>query len=145
MTPEHVHEEIELQAIDFSSYVTEWIADLPRWRDYYLAEDQTSSYAYMKKVLKVLQFLRGPKRWILKSPQHLEQIGPLLANFPSASFAVVDLPDPLGPISVTISPGSTDNETASTNQRSGAWYPALVSRMRAVSDIVSRSTFQSLT
>lgn len=101
MTPEHVHEEIELQAIDFSSYVTEWIADLPKWRDYYLAEDQTSSYAYMKKVLKILQFLRGPKRWILKSPQHLEQIGPLFANFPSASFAVTAR-DPVSVIASTI-------------------------------------------
>jgi len=88
MTPEHVHEEIELQAIDCSSYVLEWIAHVPRVRDYYLAHDQTASYAYMKKVLKVLQWLRPRERWVLKSPQHLEQLVPLVRTFPDATFAV---------------------------------------------------------
>jgi len=101
MTPEHTHEEIELEAIDFSSYVLEWIADVPRARDYYLAHDQTSTYAYMRKVLKLLQWLRGPNRWILKSPQHLEQLGPLLTNFPDATFAVTAR-DPVSVIASTI-------------------------------------------
>ena len=101
MTPEHTHEEIELQAIDFSSYVLEWIADVPRARDAYLAADQTSSYAYMKKVLKCLQWLRGPDRWILKSPQHLEQLGPLVETFPDATF-VVTARDPVSVIASTI-------------------------------------------
>jgi hypothetical protein len=88
MAPEHVHEEIELQCIDFSSYELEWIATVPRWRDYYLAEDQRSSYAYMKTVLKALQWMRGPNRWILKSPQHMEQLGPLIDTFPDATVAI---------------------------------------------------------
>jgi hypothetical protein len=33
----------------------------------------------------MLQWLRGPDRWILKSPQHLEQIGPLYEAFPDAT------------------------------------------------------------
>ena len=85
MAPEHVHEEIELQGLDFSSYELEWIATVPRWRDYYLAHDQTPHYAYMKKVLQALQWLRGPNRWILKSPQHMEQLGPLMTTFPDAT------------------------------------------------------------
>jgi hypothetical protein len=85
MTPEHVHEEIELQAIDFSSYILEWIAEVPRWRDYYLAHDQTPHYAYMRKALQAVQWQRGGDRWILKSPQHLEQLGPLLQTFPDAT------------------------------------------------------------
>jgi len=88
MAPEHVHEEIELQCIDFSSYELEWIATVPRWRDYYLAHDQRPSYDYMKNVLKALQWLRGPKRWILKSPQHMEQLGPLMDTFPDATVAI---------------------------------------------------------
>ena len=48
----------------------------------------TRTYAYLKKVLQVLTFLRGPNRWVLKSPQHLEQIPALLATFPDATFAV---------------------------------------------------------
>jgi hypothetical protein len=101
MTPEHVHEEIELQALDFSSYVLEWIAHVPRLRDYYLAEDQTSTYAYMKKVLKVLQWHRRKDRWVLKSPQHLEQLVPLLTTFPDATFAVTAR-DPVSVIASTI-------------------------------------------
>jgi hypothetical protein len=79
MTPEHVHEEIELQANDFSSYILEWKAHVPRWRDYYLAHDQAEHYEYLKTSLKALQWLRGPDRWILKSPQHMEQL-PVLYN-----------------------------------------------------------------
>lgn len=88
MSPDHVHEEIELQGPDFSSYILEWIATVPRWRDYYLSHDQTPHYAYMKKMLQALQWLRGPDRWILKSPQHMEQLGPLMATFPDATVAI---------------------------------------------------------
>jgi hypothetical protein len=101
MTPSHVHEEIELQASDFGSYVLEWIAHVPRVRDAYLSEDQTSTYAYMKKALQVLQWHRRGERWILKSPQHLEQLGPLLATFPDAIFAVTAR-DPVSVIASTI-------------------------------------------
>jgi hypothetical protein len=87
MAPDHVHEEIEVQGLDFSSYELEWIATVPRWRDYYLAHDQTPHYAYLKRALQALQWLRGPDRWILKSPQHMEQLGPLRATFPDATIA----------------------------------------------------------
>ena len=63
-------------------------ARVPGWRDFYFALDQRAHYAYMKKVLQVLTFLRGPNRWVLKSPQHLEQIPALLATFPDATFAI---------------------------------------------------------
>ena len=101
MHPSHVHEEIEVQALDFSSYLLEWIACPPRWRDYYLAHDQTPHYAYMKKVLQALQWMRGPDRWILKSPQHLEQIGPLMATFPDATVALTHR-DPVAVIASAI-------------------------------------------
>jgi hypothetical protein len=87
MSPEHVHEEIELQGADFSTYVVEWVCTVPRWRDYYFAHDQRPHYAYLKRALQVLQYQRGPDRWILKSPQHLEQLGPLIDTFPDATIA----------------------------------------------------------
>jgi hypothetical protein len=86
MTPEHVHEEIEVQELDFSTYNLEWYARVPRWRDYYLSHDQRPHYAYLKRVLKALQWLRGPNRWVLKSPQHLEQLVPLYETFPDATI-----------------------------------------------------------
>lgn len=88
MAPEHVHEEIEVQELDFSTYNLEWYAHVPRWRDYYLSHDQTPHYGYLKKVLQALTWLRGPARWVLKSPQHLEQLGPLAATFPDATIAI---------------------------------------------------------
>ena len=55
---------------------------MPRWRDYYLAHDQTPHYEYLRTQLKALQFLRGGRRWLLKSPQHLEQLPVLDARLP---------------------------------------------------------------
>jgi Sulfotransferase family len=85
MAPDHVHEELELQLPDFTSYELEWVARVPGWRDHYLATDQTPHYVYLRTVLKVLQWYRPRDRWVLKSPQHLEQVGPLLATFPDAT------------------------------------------------------------
>jgi hypothetical protein len=82
MTTEHVHEEIQLLANDVSTMFMETLAYVPRWQDYYLAHDQTSTYAYLATQLKALQFLRGGHRWLLKSPQHLEQLPVLDRVFP---------------------------------------------------------------
>ena len=41
MTPEHVHEEINLLAMDVSSMYFETMAPMPTWRDYYRSTDQT--------------------------------------------------------------------------------------------------------
>jgi len=88
LSPTHIHEEIELQMLDFSSYMIEWTARPYRWRDWYLSHDQTSSYHYLRKVLQVLTSLRGPQNWILKSPGHLEQLRPLMATFPDATIVM---------------------------------------------------------
>ena len=44
-------------------------------------------YAYLKTVLQALTFLRGPRTWVLKSPQHAEQLPALTATFPDATIA----------------------------------------------------------
>ncbi|BBX41212.1 sulfotransferase family protein [Mycobacterium simiae] len=85
--PEAIEEEVELLDLDLAGYVLEWHARVPDWRDYYLALDQTRHYGYLKKVLQALTFLRGPQTWILKSPQHCEQLGALMATFPDATVA----------------------------------------------------------
>ncbi|ORB90019.1 sulfotransferase family protein [Mycobacterium persicum] len=83
--PAAIEEEMELLDLDLASYVLEWHARVPDWRDYYLTLDQHRHYAYLKKVLRALTFLRGPRTWVLKSPQHCEQLGPLMATFPDAT------------------------------------------------------------
>ncbi|OBF80730.1 hypothetical protein A5791_07680 [Mycobacterium sp. 852002-51163_SCH5372311] len=85
--PEAIEEEVELLDLDLAGYVLEWHARVPGWRDYYLGLDQARHYLYMRKVLQALTFLRGPRTWVLKSPQHCEQLGPLMATFPDATVA----------------------------------------------------------
>jgi hypothetical protein len=99
MTVEHAHEEIQLLAIDFSTMLFETTAPMPAWRDAYLSRDQRPTYAYLLKVLKVLQWLRGGTRWVLKTPQHLEQFPALVDTFPDATFVVTHR----DPVSVTAS------------------------------------------
>jgi len=82
MTTDHVHEEIQLLANDFSTMFFETLGHVPRWRAYYESHDQTTHYEYLATQLKALQFLRGGRRWLLKSPQHLEQLPVLDRVFP---------------------------------------------------------------
>ena len=99
MTVDHVHEEIQLLAIDFSTMLFETTAPMPTWRDYYLSHDQRSSYRYLRRILQVLQWQRGGARWVLKSPQHLEQFPAIYDTFPDATFVVTHR----DPVSVTAS------------------------------------------
>lgn len=88
MHPDHIHEELELMGPDFASYNFEWLAPSPRWRDHYYQHDQTPHYQYMRDVLKLLQSGRGPDRWVLKCPQHLEQLPVLRTVFPDATCVI---------------------------------------------------------
>jgi hypothetical protein len=112
MTVDHVHEEIQLLAIDFSTMLFETTAPMPTWRDYYLAHDQTPHYVYLRTVLKALQWLRGGERWVLKSPQHIEQFPALRAAFPDATFVVTHR----DPVAVTTSVATMLSYTARVNQ-----------------------------
>ncbi len=94
MTTDHVHEEIQLLANDISTMLFETLAEVPSWRDYYRAHDQTSHYEYLATQLKAMQFLRGGRRWLLKSPQHLEQVPVLDRVFPG-SIVVFTHRDPV--------------------------------------------------
>lgn len=101
-SPDHISEDIELQALDFSSYLLEWLALVPKWRDYYLSHDQSGTYAYLKKGLQVLTFLKGPSRWVIKCPQHMEQLPALRATFPDATYVITHR-DPVASIRSTLS------------------------------------------
>ncbi len=91
MTAHDIHEDNELLFMDMNCYNWEFSARLPRWTDYYLAHDRTASYAYEKKVLQVLSWQRGEKghrRWLLKSPQHMENLAAIRAVFPDATMVI---------------------------------------------------------
>jgi len=103
MEPDHIHEELELMGPDFASYVFEWLSMSPRWRDHYYATDQTPHYEYLVRVLKLLQWQRRSpgKRWVLKCPQHLEQLPVLLRVFPDATIVFTHR-DPVAVIQSTL-------------------------------------------
>lgn len=92
--PTSIEEECELLDLDLCTYVLEWHARVPQWRDHAENLDQFAHYAFLHRELQVLSYLRGPNRWVLKCPQHLERIGPLMATFPKATVAFT-LRDPV--------------------------------------------------
>jgi hypothetical protein len=89
MTIDHIHEDIGLMVQDFASGFFTTLTHLPRWSDYLRDHDQTPSYQFLRMMLQVLTHQDGrPRRWVLKSPQHLEQFVPLLRVFPDATFII---------------------------------------------------------
>lgn len=85
MTVDGPHEEMQLLAVHFSAMLFETMYYLPGYRNWYRMTDHSGAYAYMKLVLQAIQWQDGKrKRWVLKTPQHLEQFGPLFRVFPDA-------------------------------------------------------------
>jgi Sulfotransferase family len=128
MYPDHVHEEIHLLAIAGSTMLFDTFAPIPTWRAWYKATDQTPYYQWTKKILQVLQHQRGPARWVLKSPQHLEQFGPLAATYPDATFVVTHR----DPVSITASFCTMVTYTSRVSQeqvnprRTGAYWAGII-------------------
>jgi hypothetical protein len=83
--PDVLADDHELQALAFGGFGLEWQTHVPDWRDRYLAEDQAPVYRYLKRAMQALS-LRRPGRWIVKSPQHMEQIPAIKAVFPDATI-----------------------------------------------------------
>ena len=78
MTIDHIHEDIGLMVQDFASGFFTTLTHLPRWSDYLRDNDQTPGYQFLRMMLQVLQHQDGRnRRWVLKSPQHLEQFIPI--------------------------------------------------------------------
>lgn len=86
--PGHVHEECELQSFDFSSYMLDWFARVPRWQHYYYEHDQTPHYLYAKKVVQIMTWFKGPNRWVMKSPPNMENLPAVFAAYPDATVAL---------------------------------------------------------
>ena len=111
MTTDHIHEEIQLLAIDFSTMFFETLASVPAWADHYRAHDQRPHYRFLRTVLQALTHLRGGSRWLLKSPQHLEQLPVIADVFPDATVVVTHR----DPVAVTVSMATMVAYTARTH------------------------------
>ena len=83
MTTDGPHEEIQLLAVDFSTMLFEASYQVPGYVSWYRTHGQTHAYRTLRVLLQALQFLRpAGDRWLLKSPQHLEQLGPSARGVP---------------------------------------------------------------
>jgi hypothetical protein len=61
-------------------------AHIPEYRDWHCERDFVPDYRYLKQVYQVLQYGRPRRRWMLKSPMHLENLDALLTVFPDATI-----------------------------------------------------------
>lgn len=100
MTVDHVHEDTELMALDIAGMAFELPAMVPTWGRHYSEHSQAASYVYLKRVLQALTWTRGmgAVRWLLKAPQHLEQLPILHEVFPDATFVITHR-DPVAVVS----------------------------------------------
>lgn len=65
-------EDVLLLDISFMSQTAEAITHAPSYASWLETIDQSSAYEYMVRMLKLLQWQRPGKRWVLKTPHHLE-------------------------------------------------------------------------
>ena len=65
-------EDILLLDISFMSTTPEATMAVPSYASWLEKSDQTCAYEYAARIMKLLQWQRPAKRWILKSPHHLE-------------------------------------------------------------------------
>lgn len=81
-----VEEEVGLIQHAFSSQLFEVITRLPTFGQYLMNTDQTYAYEYMVRLMKIISWWRGDddRPWVLKSPQHMQDLDALLQVFPDA-------------------------------------------------------------
>lgn len=65
-------EDVLLLDVSFLSTTTEATMNVPSYAAWLEKTDQSPAYEYMVKLLKLLQWQRPAKRWVLKTPHHLE-------------------------------------------------------------------------
>jgi hypothetical protein len=70
--------------MDFATMLPEATWNVPSFGEWYQRADLRHGYGYLRRLLQILSWYRGGERWLLKSPQHLEQIPILAETFPRA-------------------------------------------------------------
>jgi hypothetical protein len=84
-----VEEEIGLIQHGFATQLFEIQAKIPTFAEWLMTHDQTAAYQYMADLLKIISWYRNDpqdKPWILKSPQHMQDLNALLHVFPNAKL-----------------------------------------------------------
>jgi len=83
MQPE---EDILLLDVSFMSTTAEAMMHVPSYAQWLENTDQSPAYEYYVKMLKLLQWFKPAKRWVLKTPHHLEFLGLIEKHFNEVRF-----------------------------------------------------------
>lgn len=98
VSAEEPEEDILLLDLTMMSQTAEAVTYVPSYSAWLEGQDHRPAYAYLRDVLKTLQWLRpGPGKtthWVLKSPHHGEQLAAALDIFPNATTLITHR-DPL--------------------------------------------------
>lgn len=82
-----VEEEVGLIQHAFSSQLFEVMTHVPSFGEWLMTHDQTYAYEYMLRLLKIVSWWRGDepgRTWVLKTPQHMQDLDALIRVFPDA-------------------------------------------------------------
>ena len=82
-----VEEELGLLQHGFSSQIFEILSKLPTFAEWLMTHEQLGAYEYMVQLLKIISWFRGDppgKPWVLKTPQHMQDLDSLIKVFPGA-------------------------------------------------------------
>ncbi len=87
--PIHTHvpeEDVLLLDVHFMSSSLEAILNIPSYANWLSQQDYEQAYLYEIKLLKLLQWQKGGKFWVLKSPHHLEYLPIISRLYPEVQI-----------------------------------------------------------
>jgi Sulfotransferase family len=80
---------LELMMLDFKSHIFQAFAQIPSYSTWLVERaDLTSTYAYQRRVMKLLSWGEPQRPWRLKSPSHVLWLDALNEVFPDARFVM---------------------------------------------------------
>jgi hypothetical protein len=82
------YECLDLMGLTFRTQMFIAYAKIPTYYEWLMQADLTSTYAYEKRVLKMLQWGEELRPWRLKTPMHILYMDHLDAVFPDARFVM---------------------------------------------------------
>ncbi|MCX4240702.1 SDR family NAD(P)-dependent oxidoreductase [Paraliomyxa miuraensis] len=78
-------EDVLLLDLSFMSQTPEATMHVPSYARWLEAQDDRPAYALLRRLLQVLTWQRPGRRWVLKTPEHLEHLDALLEIFPDTT------------------------------------------------------------
>lgn len=82
LDPDAPEEDILLLDVSFMSQSAEATMRVPRYARWLEGQDHTKPYEYLATLLRILQWQRPGRCWVLKTPHHLEHLDVVLKVFP---------------------------------------------------------------